>query len=202
MQRHHVRPPAKLARILAMVLSIVAVLFSIVFGIYLRRMIPLFDINANPERYTQPLVVALVFLLIALLFRMAASVCELIWLERTWTNMPADLRKVGPIDNVSAGLAVGLSFVPGLSWVWKLGLVMAVADGFECVRARVPFTAKVPRTLGMASIIVSWVPGLNVYVAPFLWELFATRMDVVCTEIQGVQQSAPDVGLFSQPPKN
>ncbi len=54
----------------------------------------------------------------------------------------------------------------------------------------------------MASVIVSWVPGMNVYVAPFLWELFATRMDAVCSEVQCVQQSAPAAGLFSQPPKN
>jgi hypothetical protein len=98
------------------------------------------------------------------------------------------------VDNVSSGLVVGLSFVPGLSWVWKLGLVMAVADGFERVRATIPFQAAIPRRLGMAAVIVAWIPGLNVYLAPFLWEMFATRIDVVCTEIlsaQGAQQSTP-----------
>ena len=35
--------------------------------------------------------IALVLLLIALLFRMAASICELLWLERTWSNL-YDLR--------------------------------------------------------------------------------------------------------------
>jgi hypothetical protein len=42
------------------------------------------------------------------------------------------------------------------------------------------------------------VPGLNVYLAPFLWEMFATRIDRVCGEMlsaqnaQGpVHQSAP-----------
>jgi hypothetical protein len=179
---HVVRPPARLARILAMVLSIVAIGFSIGFGIYLRRVIPLFDVD-HPDRYLEPAIAMLVLLLLALLFRMGASLCELVWLERTWSNMPEDLRKVGPIEKVSSGLAVVLSFVPGLSWIWKLGLAMAVCDGFEQLRTRLPFAAKVPRKLGMAAVIVGWVPGLNVYVAPFLWESFATKMDVVCSEI-------------------
>ena len=190
---HVVRPQAKRARIIALVLSVIAVAFSIGFGIYIRRTIPLFDAE-RPERYVEPFIVALVFLLFALLFRMAAAVCELLWLERTWTNLPEALRKVGPVDKVTSGLVVGLSFVPGISWVWKLGLVMAVTDGFERVRSTIPFQAPVPRRLGMAAVIIAWVPGLNVYVAPFLWEMFATRIDVVCTEIlgaQGAQQSPP-----------
>lgn len=179
---HVVRPPARVARILAMVLSIVAIGFSIGFGIYLRRVIPIFDID-HPDRYVEPAIAMLVFLLLALLFRMGASLCELVWLERTWSNMPEELRKVGPLEKVSSGLAVVLSFVPGLSWIWKLGLAMAICDGFERVRMGVPFPAKVPKRLGMAAVIVSWVPGLNVYIAPFLWEIFATKMDVVCNEI-------------------
>jgi hypothetical protein len=35
----------------------------------------------------------------------------------------------------------------------------------------------------MAAVIVGWVPGLNVYLAPFLWEMFATRMDVVIEQL-------------------
>jgi hypothetical protein len=190
---HVLRPQAKRARILALVLSFIAVAFSIGFGIYLRRTIPVFD-AANPERAAQPLVIALVFLLFALLFRMAAAICELWWLERTWTNLPEQLRKVGPVDNVTSGLVVGLSFVPGISWVWKLGLVMAVTDGFERVRTTIPFRAAIPRRLGMAAVIVAWVPGLNVYIAPFLWEMFATRIDIVCAEILGAQSSATAPG--------
>jgi len=179
---HIVRPPARRARAIALVLSVLAVGASIGFGLFLRRAIPLFD-REMPEHYARPLVIALVFLLVALLLRMAASVCELLWLERTWSNLPESLRKVGPVDNVSSGLMVGLSFVPGISWVWKLGLVMAVADGFERVRTTRPFRAPVPRRLGMAAVIVAWVPGLNVYVAPFLWEMFAIRIDRAVSEI-------------------
>jgi hypothetical protein len=179
---HHLRPQARRARIIALVLSVAAVGFSLGFGVYVRRTIALFD-DSDPERYTRPLVLALVFLLVALLLRMAAAICELIWLERTWTNLPESLRRIGPIDRVSSGMVVGISFVPGLSWIWKLALVMAVADGFERMRRTVPFRARVPRNLGLAAVIVAWVPGLNVYVAPFLWEMFATRIDVVCGEL-------------------
>jgi hypothetical protein len=183
---HVVRPPARRARLLALVLSFVAVGLSLGFGVYARAAYAAFDAN-DLERYFAPAIKALVFLLFALLFRMAAAICELLWLERTWSNLPEVLRKVGPVDNVSSGLVVGLSFVPGLSWVWKLGLVMAVSDGFERMRAEIPFTAKVPRRLGLAAVIVAWVPGLNVYVAPFLWELFARRIDVICGELQSAQ---------------
>src|SRR4051812_10241303 len=75
--RHVVRPQARRARIIALVLSVIAVLFSLGFGVYLRRTIALFD-RDDPQRYVEPLVVALVLLLIALLFRMAASICELL----------------------------------------------------------------------------------------------------------------------------
>ncbi|MDB4934414.1 MAG: hypothetical protein JWP87_1386 [Labilithrix sp.] len=206
--RPFARPPARRARILALVLSAIAVAFSIGFGVYLRRTIPLFDPD-DPERYARPLVTALVFLLVALVLRMIAAICELLWLERTWSNLPEILRKVGPVDNVSSGLVVGLSFVPGISWVWKLGLVVAVADAFEGMRATIPFRAPVPKKLGIAAVVLAWVPGLNVYVAPFLWEMFATRIDRICNEMQaarandpqGVQQTAPAVLLPMQPPK-
>ncbi|MDB5215811.1 MAG: hypothetical protein JWO86_3738 [Myxococcaceae bacterium] len=181
-----VRPQARRARVIALVLSVVAVAFSLGFGVYIRRTIRLFDPD-DPQRYAQPFVIALVLLLIALLFRMAASICELLWLERTWSNLPEALRKVGPVDKVTSGLVVGLSFVPGISWVWKLGLIMAVSDGFERMRLTIPFRAPIPRKLGLAAVIVAWVPGLNVYVAPFLWEMFATRIDRVCGEMLSVQ---------------
>jgi hypothetical protein len=181
-----VRPQAKRARRIALVLSVVAVVFSLGFGVYIRRTIALFD-REDPQRYAQPLVIALVLLLVALLLRMAASICELLWLERTWSNLPESLRKVGPVDKVTSGLVVGLSFVPGISWVWKLGLIVAVADGFERMRLTLPFRAPIPRKLGLAAVIVAWVPGLNVYVAPFLWEMFATRIDRVCGEMQSMQ---------------
>ena len=193
---HVVRPPARHARTLALVLSILAVGASGGFGVFLRRTIPLFD-RDDPDRYARPLITALVFLVFALLLRIAASICELLWLERTWSNLPAALRKVGPVDKVSSGMVVGLSFVPGISWVWKLGLVMAVADGFERVRTTRPFRSPVPRNLGLAAVVVAWVPGLNVYVAPFLWEMFAVRLDRVVSELLaqsadgGAQQSVP-----------
>jgi hypothetical protein len=197
---HVVRAPASRARRAALALSAVAVLFSIGFGIYIRRMIAVAATIKgdaavaaaadNPEPYMTPLLYALVFLLFALLFRMIAAIFELLWLERTWSNLPEHLRTVGPVEKVTSGLVVGLSFVPGVAWIWKLGLVVGIAKGFEDVRTRVPFKAPVPKTLGMAAVIVGWVPGLNVYVAPFLWEMFATRMDVVCAELLAASPAA------------
>lgn len=189
MTHHVVRPPARAFRILAMVLSLVAIGFSVGFGVYLRRLIPVFD-RAHPDASIELSLAVLVFLLFALLFRMGASLCELVWLERTWSNMPEELRKVGPIENVSPALAVILSFVPGLAWLWKLGLAIAVCDGFERLRLETPFTAKIPKTFGIIAVVVSWVPGLSVYLAPFFWEIFATRVDVVMDEIRSLRAPA------------
>lgn len=186
---HELRPPAERARRLGLVLSAIAVGFSLVFGFFLRRTLRVY--LAEPQNYDAfavPLLFTLVFLLFALLFRIFAAVCELLWLERTWSNLPEDLRVVGPVENVSAPMVIGFSVVPGLSYVWKLGLVLGIANGFESVRERYPFQAPVPKRLGMAAVIVGWVPGLNVYFAPFLWEMFATRMDVVIAELLAARE--------------
>jgi hypothetical protein len=122
---------------------------------------------------------------------MVAALCELLWLERTWRNLPEELRKVGPMENVDAVLLVGLSIVPGVAWVWKLGLIVAIANGFETLRTRIPFTAPVPRRLGMGAVITGWVPGLNVYVAPFLWEMFASRIETVIHELMAARDARP-----------
>ena len=176
-----VLPPAERARRIALGLSIVAVAFSLVCGFSARRA---FALRESEPEVLMPWVLAfLVLLLVALLLRMGAAICELLWLERTWSNLPEPLRKVGPIDDVSSAMAIGISFVPGIAWVWKLGLIVGIANGFEAVRSHVPFIAPVPRRLGMAAVIVGWIPGLNVYVAPFLWEMFATRMDVCVKQI-------------------
>jgi hypothetical protein len=187
---HVVRAPASRARLVALVLSFIAVGFSLGFGVFARRWFAVFDPHEPyGDRAMEPLIKALVLVLFALLFRIAASICELVWLERTWTNLPEELRNVGPVDKVSSGLVVGLSFVPGVSWVWKLGLILAVCDGFERMREHFHYQAPVPRRLGLAAIIVAWVPGLNVYLAPFLWEMFAKRIDVVCNELKSAQGS-------------
>lgn len=173
------RPPARRARRAALALSVVAIVFSIAFGVMLRKALTLIETDA----YVPWVAAAMGVLLVALLLRMVAAIFELLWLERTWSNLPVDLRAVGPIDNVTSVMAVGLSVVPGVAWVWKLGLVVGIADGLEKMRARVPFRAPVPKRLGMTAVILGWVPGLNIYLAPFLWEIFATRVDAVCGEL-------------------
>lgn len=178
---HVVKPPASRARRIGIGLSVVAVLFSLGCGYSARTAFALR--SGAPEPLLRWLTAFLVLLLVALLFRMGAAICELLWLERTWSNLPARLRKVGPMDDVSSGMALAISFVPGIAWIWKLGLVVGIAKGFEGIRSRVPFTAPIPRTLGMAAVIVGWVPILNVYLAPFLWEVFAARIDVCVEEI-------------------
>ena len=174
-------------RIAALVLSSVAVLFAIGFGFQLRKAIAA---GIETDAYLPYMIQALVLLLFALLLRMFAALCELLWLERTWSNLPEELRVVGPVQKVTSGLVIGLSFVPGVAWFWKLGLVMGIADGFEKMRARYPFQAPVPRKLGMVAVIVGWVPGLNVYVAPFLWEVFATRIETVMGELLAATERA------------
>lgn len=171
-------------------LSFVAVAFSIGCGFGARRAWAL-QAETAPLDVLMPWVLAfLVLLLLALLFRMAAAICELLWLERTWSNLPEALRNVGPVREVSSALAIAVSFVPGVAWVWKLGLVVGIANGFEAIRTHTPFTAPVPKRLGMAAVIVGWVPGLNVYIAPFLWELFARRIDLCVNEILALRPAA------------
>ena len=176
------QPPRRVARILALVLSLVAIVFAILFGIYLRRVYPIFD-QDNPDAWILPGIWMLVFLLFAMLFRMAASICELVWLERTWSNLPPELCNVGPMKKVSSGIMLVLCFVPGLAWIWKLGLAIAVCDAFEAVRPYAPFEGKVPKRLGLAAVVLGWIPGPSVYIAPFLWEIFATKMDRCMSQI-------------------
>lgn len=186
---HRILPPAARARRIALVLSAIAVGFSLVFGYFLRKTIRAYDPQSY-ETYAIPLMYTLVFLLGALVLRIFAAICELLWLERTWSNLPLELRNVGPVEKVSSPMVIGFSVVPGLSYVWKLGLVLGIVDGFEALRPKLPFTAPVPRRLGMAAVIVGWVPGLNVYLAPFLWEMFATRMDVVIRQLLEARKNA------------
>jgi hypothetical protein len=167
------------ARRTALGLSAVAVFFSLVFGILLRRWLGF----PHPDEEPLALAGALSFLLVALLLRIIASIFELLWLERTWGNLPEDLRRVGPIDKVEPVMVIGFAFVPVLAWFWKLALIAGIANGFETVRTRVPFTAPVPKGLGVAAAMMGWIPGLNIYIAPFLWEMFARKIDRVCVEL-------------------
>lgn len=179
-QPHVVRAPAKTARRIALVLSVLAVITTFFAGFSIRKVIA----NVETDVALPWTFAAMGLLLGALVLRMFAAVCEILWLERTWSNLPEELRKVGPVEKPNTGLVIGLNFVPGLAWVWKLGLVMGIADGFEAVRRdHVPFHTRIPKKLGMAAVIVGWVPGLNVYIAPFLWEIFAIRVDSACNEI-------------------
>lgn len=181
-------PPARTARRIALGLSAIAVAFSLGCGFCARRAYGLRE--ASPDDLLPWTFAFLVLLLIALLFRMGAAICELLWLERTWSNLPEARRHVGPIKDVSSGAAVAITLVPGIAWVWKLGLVLGIANGFEAVRVAIPFTAPVPRRLGMAAVIVGWIPGLNVYVAPFLWEVFARQIDVCVEQIRTATSGA------------
>lgn len=179
--QHVVLPPARRARRIALALSVVAVAFSIAFGMGARHAFSLRA--AAPDVLVPWLVASLSLLLVAMLLRMGAALCELLWLERTWSNLPEHLRKVGPVGDVSSAMLIGISFVPGIAWLWKLGLIVAIADGLEAVRARAPFVGRIPKRLGTAAVVVGWIPGLNIYIAPFLWEMFATRIDDCVNQI-------------------
>lgn len=178
-----VLPPASRARRTAIVLSVFAVLFSLVFGYCIRHAFSMLSVTMDEAVYFRWVAYALGFLVVALLFRMCAAICELLWLERTWSNLPEDLQKVGPVEKVSSGLVIGISFVPGVAWLWKLGLIVGITNGFEALRGRLGFRGPVPKRLGVAAVIIGWIPGLNVYLAPFLWEMFATRMERLIEEI-------------------
>jgi hypothetical protein len=182
---HAVLPPAQRARQIALGLSAIAVVFSVACGFCGRRAFALRE--AAPDVVMPWLFAFLVLLLVVLLLRMGGAVCELLWLERTWSNLPEPLREVGPVNDVNSGMAIVVTLVPGVAWIWKLGLVLGIANGFEAVRAGVPFSAPVPRRLGMAAVKVGWIPGLNVYVAPFLWEMFARRVDVCVKQIMAAR---------------
>jgi len=199
---HVVRPQAARARRIALGLSGVAVLFSLGFGFHLRKVIAIYlsspsspsspsGLDAELDRFAAVGTTALVFLLGAMVFRMFAALCELLWLERTWSNLPPELRTVGPVERVSSAMVVGFSFVPVVSYAWKLGLVLGIVDGFEAVRQRHGFGAVVPRRLGLSAVVVGWVPILNVYLAPFLWEMFARRIDRVCQDLAVALAEAP-----------
>jgi hypothetical protein len=183
-----VKPPVARARKIAVILSAIAVTFAFGFGIFIRKA---YALRATPDDALPSLLAALVLLLIAMLLRMAAAVCELLWLERTWNNLPEELRRVGPVKDVNTAMVIGFSILPGIAWVWKLGLVVGIANGFESLRGRIPFRAAVPKKLGMAAVITGWIPGLNVYAAPFLWELFARRTEIVIHELMAAAPASP-----------
>lgn len=186
---HALLPPARQARRIAFVLSVVAVGFALGFGYCARRTFVLRE--AELDVVMPWLLTTFVLLLVAMLLRMGGAIGELLWLERTWSNLPESLRRVGPIRDVNSAMLLGISFVPGIAWMWKLGLVIGVADGFTAVRAHVRFTATVPKRLGIAAVVVGWLPGLNVYVAPFLWEVFARRIDECVEQIMAQRQLEP-----------
>jgi hypothetical protein len=184
-----IQAPARGARRTALVLSAIAVVFAFGFGIVLRKWIAT-PTDADIARLW--LLLALVLLLIAVLLRIFAGICELLWLERTWSNLPPELKRVGPIDNVTPVHIFGIAFIPVISWFWKLALVANVSDGLEEVRKRTPFAASVPKGLGMTAVILGWFPGLNIYLAPFLWEMYARRIDVVYVELAQLSSTKVD----------
>jgi hypothetical protein len=186
-----IQAPAQRVRRIALVLSTIAVLFSFGFGIFLRKWMAT---PSDTDVAVLWLILALFLLLIAMVLRIIAAICELLWLERTWSNLPVELRRVGPIDNVTPVHIFGIAFIPIVAWFWKLALVASVSAGLEEVRKTTPFTAPVPKSLGMTAVVLGWFPGLNIYLAPFLWEMFARRIDVVYLELA----SSPHCG--SRPP--
>jgi hypothetical protein len=181
-----INPPAQRARRAALALSGVAIAFSLGFGFFIRR----WWAKAPPGSLSDFggvavlwLVAALLLLLVAVLLRIGAGICELLWLERTFSNLPPSMRRVGPIDNVTPVHIFGIAFIPVVAWFWKYALVAKVSESLEVVRKDTPFSAPVPRGLGLTAVVLGWLPPLNLYLAPFLWEMFARRIDVVYLEL-------------------
>src|SRR5690606_20916611 len=97
------RPPARRARQMALGLSVIGVGFTVACGYAARKAWALGPgasreasltawENLEAEACLPWVLGALCLLLAALLFRMGAAICELLWLERTWSNLPEDLR--------------------------------------------------------------------------------------------------------------
>ena len=190
-------PPASRVRRIALVLSGIAIIFAFGFGFLIRRWYAIstqgFWATIFGEEEAVVLFTmlgALVLLLIAVVLRILASICELMWLERAWSNLPASMRAIGPIKKVETVHIFGIAFIPVVAWFWKLALVRKVSSSLEEIRKDVPFRAAVPRGLGTTAVILGWFPPLNVYLAPFLWEMFARRIDVIMLEMATSTSSA------------
>jgi len=188
-----IQPPAKTARRTALVLSATAIGFSLGFGVLIRKWwakSPPGSLAEFGGAAALWLMGALVLLLVAVLLRIGAGICELLWLERTWSNLPPPLRRrVGPIDDVQPIHVFGIAFIPVVAWFWKYALVSRVSHGLEQVRKETPFSAPVPRGLGLVAVVLGWLPPLNLYLAPFLWEMYARRIDVVYGELSVLHSS-------------
>ncbi len=183
-----INPPAERARQVALILSGFAVCFAVGFGFLIRKWYA--ELHGSLTSFLEGtdaaflyLIGALLLLLVAVLLRILAGICELIWLERAWSNLPAEHRRVGPIESVTAIHIFGIAVIPVVAWFWKLALVRAVTKSLELVRKDTGFRAPVPNHLGVTACILGWLPPLNLYVAPFLWEMFARRIDAVCIEL-------------------
>ncbi len=191
-----INPPAERARQIALILSGFAVLFAVGFGFLVRKWYGELHgslssfLDGSDASYLY-LIGALLLLLVAVLLRILAGICELVWLERTWSNLPAEHRRVGPIENVTPIHIFGIAVIPVVAWFWKLALVRAVVRSLEVVRKDTGFRAPVPHALGQTACILGWLPPLNLYLAPFLWEMFARRIDRVCLELAAITPHRP-----------
>jgi hypothetical protein len=110
---------------------------------------------------------------------LASIALGLVWLHRAWARIPEPCRRTYDDRRVEPDEAIWKLFIPFYGvfyWVFiaSIGLCGAVERHLKRVRAQ---SASVPSTLAFVTCLVQLVPGVNLFVSPFLWGLFMARVD-------------------------
>jgi hypothetical protein len=102
-------------------------------------------------------------------FFIARYVIGLVWLYKSWSAVPPELRMSRSGRVISPGQAVGYMFIPFYNLYWVFAANLGLCDAIDYTLHTNGSHERAPRGMVMAACICQVIPYMNILVAPFLW---------------------------------
>ena len=109
-------------------------------------------------------------------------VAALVWLYKSWSAIPPQMRYTDGGKWVSPGAAIGFLFVPFYNWYWVFVANVGLCDAINRTLVMGGGQPRAPKGLAIACCIIGLIPYVN-YLSPITWTIYMFLMDSAKKEL-------------------
>ncbi|HEX3345018.1 MAG TPA: DUF4328 domain-containing protein [Polyangiaceae bacterium] len=115
--------------------------------------------------------------LLGIVFLVVALVAAMVWLHKSWSSVPDQMRYTDAGRWITPGQAVGYNFIPFYNLYWVFVANLGLCEAINRTLVSQGKQPRAPKGLAIAACVSQLVPYCNLLVGPILWAVYMFMVD-------------------------
>jgi hypothetical protein len=115
--------------------------------------------------------------LVGVVFLLLAPIGSMVWLYKSWSTVPQDMRYTDSGKWITPGTAVGYCFIPFYNLYWIFVANVGLCEAINRTMLARGGQPRAPKGLAIAACVAQLVPYCNLLVGPILWSVYMFMLD-------------------------